>query len=66
MADEDIKQGEFVIEYVGEGHNLLCFVGITCTFHYNNAFHLIDSFMKNCVSPMQLLTTKHARKGFGK
>ncbi|KAG5530299.1 hypothetical protein RHGRI_025302 [Rhododendron griersonianum] len=28
VADEDIKQGEFVIEYVGEGHNLLCFVVI--------------------------------------
>lgn len=25
MADEDIKQGEFVIEYVGEGDILFCF-----------------------------------------
>lgn len=25
MADEDIKQGEFVVEYVGEGDNLRCF-----------------------------------------
>lgn len=29
MADEDIKQGEFVIEYVGEGDTSLFVVFIT-------------------------------------
>lgn len=47
MADEDIKHGEFVIEYVGEGDILLYFVVIACLFLRNNALHLIDSVMKN-------------------
>ena len=34
MADEDIKQGEFVIEYVGEGDTLLLVVFITIAAYF--------------------------------
>lgn len=68
MADEDIRQGDFVIEYVGEGDYFkpvfflkLLSMQIMQYLTYDFKLHIVLFFFQN-----QLLMTKPVRNGCGK
>lgn len=67
VADEDVNQGEFVIEYVGEGAILLRIFMFTLLIKRHFSLHFWSGNCDEmCSLWMQLLMTKHVRRGFGK